>query len=170
MIGVLVGVIIVLLICYNIDNVNDSKIVVSLDKCVDGDTTWFLVDGKRVKVRLLGIDTPEVDEEFGNVASSYTCDVLVNSKNIYLEYDDNSDRYDKYNRLLAWVFVDTNNLSELLVSKGYARVRYIYGDYKYIDVLCDLEANANKDMLGIWNIGKYKYEDGYCYKSNLGSV
>lgn len=144
---------------------NHYKVNITLDSCVDGDTAWFIIDGKKEKVRFLGIDTPEatkIIEEYGEEASSYTCGMLENANEIFIEYDNNSDRYDKYDRLLGWVFVDGDNLSELLVSKGYAEVKYIYGDYKYIDNLCSSQYDAYKNKLGIWN--SYKYENNYCNK------
>lgn len=136
-------------------------------KCVDGDTAWFLINGKKEKVRFLGINTPEsvhsngIIEDYGLDASNYTCDLLKNADTIYLEYDNNSDRYDKYDRLLAWVFVDNNNLSELLVKKGLAKVDYIYGDYKYVDNLCKYQKNAYSEQVGIWK-NSNNYSNNYC--------
>lgn len=150
----------------NTNNVN--KVKIKLVDCIDGDTAKFIIDGKEEKVRFLGIDTPESTnyiEEYGVDASNYTCDMLKSTDNIYLEYDINSDKRDKYNRVLGWIFIDNNNLSELLLSNGYAEVKYIYGDYKYIDDLCIAEYSAYKDKLGIWNISDYRYEEGYCYKN-----
>ena len=148
---------------------NHYVVNITLDSCIDGDTAWFIIDGERVKVRFLGIDTPEsinVKEEYGEDASSYTCSVLKNANNIYIEYDDNSDRYDKYGRLLGYVFVDGINISELLVSKGYAEVKYIYGEYKYLDDLCDSQYKAYENKLGIWD--SYDYTKNYCYIENNG--
>ena len=147
---------------------NMDRVEVELVGCIVGDTVRFIVDGREEKVRFLGIDTPESTnyiEDYGVDASGYTCDMLKNANNIYLEYDINSDRYDKYNRLLAWVFVDNNNLNELLLSKGYAEVKYIYGDYKYISDLCLAQKRAYNNNLGIWSIG-YNYENNYCVKNN----
>lgn len=149
-------------------NYDKNKIEVKLVDCTDGDTAKFIVNGQEEKVRFLGIDTPEsinYIEDYGVDASDYTCDILKNANNIYLEYDINSDRYDKYNRLLAWVFIDNNNLSELLLSLGYAEVKYIYGDYKYISNLCKAQENAYNNNMGIWSIG-YNYENNYCIKNN----
>jgi len=146
-----------------------SRVAVIFDSCVDGDTAWFLIDGKREKVRFLAIDTPESVhpekevEYYGVDASDYTCEMLKNAKEISLEYDLASDRYDKYDRLLAWVFVDDINLSELLVSKGYARVYYIYGNYRYLDILCEKQKDAVNNNIGIWNSElKETYLDNYC--------
>ena len=142
----------------------DEKVVVQLDSCIDGDTALFIVDEKREKVRLLGIDTPESTnkiEEYGVMASNYTCNILKSANYIYLEFDSNIDYRDKYSRLLAYVFVDGNNLSELLLKEGLAEVKYIYGDYKYIDRLCEKQFEAYNNKLGIWNI--YDYSKNYCY-------
>ena len=147
---------------------NIDKVEVKLVDCIDGDTAKFIVNGQEEKVRFLAIDTPESTnyiEDYGVDASGYTCDMLKNANNIYLEYDINSDRYDKYNRLLAYVFVDNNNLSELLLSLGYAEVKYIYGDYKYISNLCKAQKQAYNNNLGIWSIG-YNYQNNYCVKNN----
>lgn len=157
---------IVIYVCYMVVYDTD-KIGVKLDKCVDGDTAWFIIDGKSTKVRLLGINAPEFTkehEEYGEDASNYTCSMLENANEIYIEFDNNSDKYDKYDRMLGYVFVDNDNLGELLLSNGLAEVKYIYGDYKYIDRYCDVQYNAYKNKIGIWNIKNYSLN--YCYENN----
>lgn len=137
---------------------------ITLDSCIDGDTAWFIINGKKEKVRFLGVDAPEATkmvEEYGRDASDFTCNILSNANDIYIEYDSNSDVRDKYDRVLGWIFVDDNNLSELLVLNGLAEVKYIYGDYKYISDLCDAQYKAYSDRLMIWNL--YNYSDNYCY-------
>ena len=159
----LVIVILIIIISFIDLNTNNNKVKVTLDSCVDGDTVWFIVDGKREKVRLLGIDTPEstnIVEEYGKNASSYTCNKLKNARDIYLEFDINSDKYDKYDRLLAYIFVDDNNLGELLLLEGLAEVKYIYGKYKYINNFCNSQYKAYKDKLNIWK--SYDYSINYC--------
>lgn len=157
-------IVVSVVIIINIDN----KVEIKLVDCIDGDTARFIIDGKEEKVRFLGIDTPESTnyvEEYGIKASNYTCSVLKNANDIYIEYDLNSDKRDKYNRVLGYIFVDNNNLSELLLSNGYAEVKYVYGDYKYIDRLCKVQYAAYKDKLGIWSLNDYEYKDNYCYKN-----
>ena len=61
----------------------------------------------------------------------YTCSELKKADNIYLEFDENSDKLDRYNRYLAWVFVDDDLLQYKIVKKGLAKVAYLYDDYKY---------------------------------------
>ena len=140
--------------------INATKYEVTLNKCVDGDTAWFNLDNEKIKARFLAIDTPESTntiEPYGKEASNYTCNKLKNAKKIEIEYDENSDKFDKYDRHLVWVFIDDKLLQEDLVKEGLAEVKYIYGDYKYLDNLKLLEADAKLNKLNIWNEDKYDY-------------
>ena len=130
---------------------------VKFSKCVDGDTFKAIVNKEEVTVRMLAIDTPESVkpetnvEYFGKEASEYTCSKLKNAKKITLEYDKKSDKFDKYDRLLAWVFIDNKLLQEELVEKGYAKIAYLYDDYKYTDILKEKQEKAVANNIGIWN-------------------
>lgn len=135
---------------------NNEKIEVVLDKCVDGDTVWLSHEGVIKKYRLLGIDTPEINDNLGDSASKYTCDMLNNSKVIEIEYDKVGYKKDKYNRELVWVYVDGELLQYKLLSAGLARVRYIYANYLYLEELYNKEEVAIDKRLGIWE--DYTYE------------
>ena len=130
---------------------------VTLKKCVDGDTARFIMNGKEIKARFLAIDTPESvhptigEEPFGKEASEYTCDLLTNAKKIVLEYDSKSSKTDKYDRHLVWVFVDDVLLQEELISKGFAQIDYVYGDYKYVEQLETVEEKAKNKKIGVWS-------------------
>ena len=134
-----------------------QKIEVLLDSCVDGDTAKFIINGEKSSFRFLAIDTEESVSTrkentcMGEVASNYTCDVLENASKIEILYDEGSDIVDKYNRRLSWVFVDGELLQNKLVYEGYARVYYLYGDYKYTSLLLESEKHAKEHYLGIWD-------------------
>lgn len=138
-------------------NVSYALDEVKLSKCVDGDTIKVKKDDKEYTVRMLAIDTPESVhpkkkvEYYGKEASEYTCNIVSNAKKIELEYDSGSDKTDKYDRLLAWVIVDGELLQDKLVSLGYAKVAYLYGDYKYTSLLEEHQELASARNLGIWN-------------------
>lgn len=144
-------------------NVYAEKTEVKLSSCIDGDTAKFILSGEIIKARFLAIDTPESvstkveDELYGKEASIYTCNKLKNSIKIEIEYDSNSDKLDKYNRHLVWIFVDNKLLQEDLVRNGYAEVAYIYGDYKYLNILEKNQKLAQKENLNIWN----NYDNSY---------
>ena len=138
-------------------NVSYALDEVKLSKCVYGDTIKVKIDNKEYTVRMLAIDTPESVhpdkkvEYYGKEASEYTCNIVSNAKKIELEYDSGSDKTDKYDRLLPWVIVDGELLQDKLVSLGYAKVAYLYGDYKYTSLLEEHQELASAKNLGIWN-------------------
>ncbi len=142
---------------------SDEKIEVSLIKCIDGDTAKFKINDKEETVRFLAIDTPESVhankkvEEYGKEASNYTCNLLNNASKITLEFDSNSDKYDKYDRLLAYVYADNKMIQKSLLEVGYAKVAYLYDDYKYTKDLLKIEEKAKNDKLGIWSNDVYQY-------------
>lgn len=147
-------------------NVDAQKLEVTLDKCVDGDTAWFYLDNEEIKARFLAIDTPESTtkkEAFGKEASDFTCNLLKNANKIEIEYDDNSDKLDKYDRHLVWVFVDDNLLQDLIIKNGLGEVEYLYGDYKYTSILEASEILAKTNRVGMWN-------DTYDYLYIIGTI
>ncbi len=136
-----------------INNVEAKKLEVSLDKCVDGDTAWFILNNENIKTRFLAIDTPESTnkiEPFGKEASDYVCNLLKNADKIEIEYDPNSDKLDKYDRHLVWVFIDNELLQDKIIKKGLGEVAYLYDDYQYTDILKTSELIAKANKIGIW--------------------
>lgn len=137
-----------------------AKEEVTLNKCVDGDTAWFNLNEEKIKVRFLAIDTPESTnkkDKYGKEASEFTCNLLKNATKIEIEYDEKADKTDKYNRDLAWVFVDDKLLQDLIVREGYAEIKYIYGDYKYLNTLNDSLKLAKKEKLNLWSDEEYLF-------------
>ena len=135
-----------------------SKFKVKLEKCVDGDTAKFIIDNEVKTVRFLSIDTPEIKhgandaEAYGEEAKEYTCNALKSAKSIKLQYDPKSDKTDKYDRILAWVFVDDELLQEKLIREGLAEIKYVKGDYLYTDNLKSLQMSAEASHKGIWSV------------------
>ena len=123
---------------------------------IDGDTAKFDMNGEMIKVRFLAIDTPESVhptkevQAYGFEASNFTKEKLKNAKTIELEFDNNSDKTDKYGRYLAWVWVDGELLQDLLIKEGLAKVAYLYADYKYTSVLQESEKVSKEKKIGIW--------------------
>lgn len=131
---------------------SDSKITVELIKCIDGDTAKFTEVGT---TRFLYIDTPESTrtiEPYGKEASAYTCNLLKNAKTIQLEYD--GPKKDKYNRTLAWVWIDGKLIQKEIIKKGYVEKFYDYGNYSYESELRSLQETAKEQGVGLWSKNK----------------
>ena len=146
----------ILLFFTSISLICAEEIEVKFSDCVDGDTAKFIYNNEEKTARFLAIDTPETvhptkkDEQWGKEASEFTCKKIKEAKKIVLEFDEESDRKDKYGRYLVWVFVDGNLLQEQLIENGLAEIAYLYGDYKYVDILESAEDKAKNNKIGIW--------------------
>ena len=150
-----------------------AKETVKYASCIDGDTFKVYINNEEKTIRLLAVDTPETEKPnkeadyYATEASEYTCKRIKKAKKIVLEYDPNSDKYDKYDRVLAWVFLDGNLLQSDLVENGYAKVAYLYNDYKYTDMLIKKQELASAKNIGVWNSNaKAKYENKETTKIN----
>ena len=127
---------------------------------VDGDTLTVRRDGdaEDVKVRMLGVDTPEtVDPRrpvqcFGKEASAFTAS-LVDGKRVRLDADPLADEVDKYGRLLRNVVLeDGRDVNALLIQEGYA---YAYLSFPLDPVrktrLKRLQSEAEAAKRGLWS-------------------
>lgn len=126
-------------------------------KVIDGDTIEVLVNGKKEKVRVIGINTPEtVDprrpvECFGKEASSYAKS-LFSDKTVKLESDPTQADRDKYGRLLRYVFLpDGTDFGLTMIKEGYA-YEYTYDiPYKYQDEYKIAQKEAESLKKGLWS-------------------
>ena len=116
---------------------SDENVSYYVVRVVDGDTIIIsetpASDRGRTEyyLRLLGIDTPETVkpdhpiEAFGPEASEFTKAFLAEGV-VQLRFD--RRRVDRYDRMLAYVFVDGTMLNEELCRAGLARVLVYPGD------------------------------------------
>jgi len=123
-----------------------------VEKVIDGDTV-VLTDGR--KARLIGIDTPELNdpskpvEYYAEEAKKFT-EEQREGKLVTLEYG--NLRKDRYNRTLAYIYLPSGEmLNERLLSEGYA-VIYTGFPFKYIDHFRELEQIAREGVKGFWGI------------------
>lgn len=124
-------------------------------RVIDGDT--IEIEGG-VKVRLIGVDTPEsVDprravECFGKEAALESESLLL-GKTIFLMKD--ISETDKYNRLLRYVFVESEDgkllfVNDFLVRQGFATVATFPPDVKYSQQFLNAQEEARQAKRGLW--------------------
>ena len=125
---------------------------------IDGDTIRAEIGDKIEIVRLLGINTPEVEnpyrhqECFGPEASEETKKLLT-GKRVYLLPDPASPNRGKYNRLLRYIFLPNGEfINADLVKNGYA-FEYIYHrqSIQFEEYFNFLEQKAKQKRLGLWS-------------------
>ena len=90
--------------------------------CYDGDTCYVTYQGNNDKVRLLDLDTPEIshpkcEKEYthGIEARNYINKYISDGKKIEFETEYNRDFFD---RILAYIIVDGENVSKIMVLNG----------------------------------------------------
>jgi micrococcal nuclease len=131
-------------------NIPDNLVeVVSVS---DGDTLKVLIDNRQEKVRLIGIDTPEMAQKpWGGYAKTYLEGLLnASGGRVNLEYD--VGKRDKYGRLLAYVrTADGQFVNYLLVQNGYAMLFTVPPNVRYVDDLTSAQKEAREKGLGIWS-------------------
>lgn len=123
-----------------------------VERVVDGDTL-LLENGARV--RLIGVDCPESVkpdhpvEAWGPEAAEFTRR-FIGGREVRLEFDD--ERVDKYDRFLAYVYVDDRMLNDALVRAGLARATL---HYNFSDAMKrrfrEAQAEAREAGSGMWS-------------------
>jgi micrococcal nuclease len=102
---------------------------------------------------LIGVDTPETKnprkpgQPFGKEASPFPKQ-LVEGKEVRLEFD--LQRRDKYQHLLAYVYVGDTMLNAELVRQRYAQVATFPPNVKYQELSLRLQQEARDAKWGLW--------------------
>ncbi len=122
-----------------------------LVRVIDGDTIDVELEGERLRVRYIGVDTPEstISQDcFGEEATQRNA-ALVSAGVVQLEKD--VSETDRYDRLLRHVWADGILVSEALVRDGYARVTTYPPDEKYAERFLAAEEEARNEGAGLWS-------------------
>ena len=131
---------------------------VTVVRVVDGDTVDVqLEDGRTERVRLIGIDTPEVVDPrtpvqcFGREASTHAHE-LLDGQPLSLELDPGQGERDAFGRLLAYLWLpDGRNFGEAMIADGYAH-GYTYNQpYAYQQAFRAAQAVAISKQAGLWS-------------------
>lgn len=127
-----------------------------VERVIDGDTIICCINNESVRIRLIGIDTPECvspdddkNSKEGQIASEYLKEVL-SDKYVYLEYDE--ELIDSYNRTLAYVYLsdEMKMIQYIMLEQGYAKAIRIEPNTKYYDEFIYLQNQAKNNDIGFW--------------------
>ncbi len=129
----------------------------TVTRLVDGDTIHVNANDQKLKIRMIGLNTPEtVDprkpvECFGREASAQAKTILVGQQ-VYLETDPSQDTIDRHGRTLAYVWTSSGRLFNLdMIADGYA-YEYTYDlPYRYQADFKAAENDASAKDRGLWS-------------------
>ena len=120
-----------------------------VDHVTDGDTVWLSGLGK---VRLIGIDTPEVYggvECYGREASAFAKRLLPANRRVH--YELGVEERDRYGRALAYLWLDDGRfVNRLLVERGYAQPLTIAPNVDFADLFTKAARRARRAGRGLW--------------------
>ena len=129
----------------------------TVTKVVDGDTIWVDNNGQRLKIRMIGMDTPETVDPRKPVQcfaleASAQAKTILGGQSVYLETDPSQDSVDRYGRTLAYVWTESGRLFNLdMIADGFAH-EYTYDlPYRYQQAFRAAEDDAQAQARGLWS-------------------
>ena len=131
---------------------------VQVDYVIDGDT---VVLGNGEKVRLIGIDTPEIgrnskpSQAYALVARDFLSSLLVRGHKYVLSYG--VERLDRHGRTLGHLFTeDGQNLQAEILARGYATPLNIPPNILFANCYREKTNLAISNKLGLWKLKQYQ--------------
>jgi micrococcal nuclease len=121
---------------------------------VDGDSIHVILGSTTERLRLIGVDAPEVEhpdqpaECFGEEAALFTQRSLE-GRSVRIEYD--IELRDRFDRLLAYVFQGGRLFNETLVVEGFAFERSYPPNLAHQEELRRAEIDARRNRRGLWD-------------------
>ena len=116
-----------------------------MTRVIDGDT--FETESGE-KVRLIGINAPEISDIFGQEAKQHLSD-LIDGKTIDLYTDNISKDRDRYSRLLRYVIIDDTDINKQMISDGFA-FAYLKYHFEKSNDYRQAQLTAIEDNKGLW--------------------
>ena len=113
-----------------------------IKRVIDGDTVHVFSKGEVLKVRLVEIDTPEMDQPHGKEAKEYLENLL---KDGYINLDISGT--DIYKRKLGRIYWKEKDINRLMVKSGHA---WVYDQYVTDQTFYEDQNYARSRKLGLW--------------------
>ena len=109
---------------------------------VDGDTIRAEAKGKEIKIRLVEIDAPEMNQPFGAQSRNFL-NRLLYEKDVTLI----SEGEDRYGRTLGKIYANGESVNTLMIKSGFA---WVYDRYVKDSSLYKYQDQAKAENLGLW--------------------
>ena len=106
----------------------------------DGDTITLLQDKQQIKVRLFGIDAPELKQPYGKKSKQFLANLIAGQ---IVEVEENGK--DRYKRTIGTIYLNGIDINAQMVANGYA-----WAYRKFSKKYTPQESQAKKQRLGLW--------------------
>ena len=109
-------------------------------KIYDGDTITIHQCKQQIKVRLFGIDAPELKQPYGKKSKQFLANLIAGK---VVEVEENGK--DRYKRTLGIIYYKGQDINAQMVLNGYA-----WAYVKYSIIYVDQEKMARENKRGLW--------------------
>ena len=109
-------------------------------KTSDGDTITVLQGKQQIKVRLFGIDAPELKQPYGKKSKQFLANLIAGK---VVEVDENGK--DRYKRTIGTIYLSNTDINAQMVESGYA-----WAYCKFSKEYTAQESKAKSQRLGLW--------------------
>ena len=106
----------------------------------DGDTITVLQGKQQVKVRLFGIDAPELKQPYGKKSKRFLANLIAGE---VVEVEENGK--DRYKRTIGTIYLNDKDINAQMVENGYA-----WAYRKFSKKYTPQESKAKSQKLGLW--------------------
>lgn len=106
----------------------------------DGDTITILQGKQQIKVRLFGIDAPELEQPYGKKSKQFLANLIAGE---VVEVEPKGK--DRYKRTLGIIYFKGQDINAQMVLNGYA-----WAYVKYSRIYVDQEKTARENKRGLW--------------------
>lgn len=113
---------------------------VKVVKISDGDTITVLNGKEQTKVRLYGIDAPELKQPYGKKSKQFLANLIAGE---VVEVEENGK--DRYKRTIGTIYLNGADINAQMVENGYA-----WAYRKFSKKYTPQESKAKKQGLGLW--------------------
>lgn len=145
-----------------LNNIFNSRDIVFINEVIDGDTVK--INGS--SIRMLGINTPEKGEFYYNEAKEFLKNLVLN-KTVELEYG--KERYDKYDRTLAYLFLGNEGVNIQLIENGFANFYFPAGKDKYFSQYKEAWEGCIESNKNLCEKSENKCADCILYELDFGN-
>lgn len=121
----------------------------------DGDTITILVEKEQVKIRLFGIDAPELKQPYGKKSKQFLSNLIAGQ---IVEVEKNGN--DRYGRTIGTVSLNGEDINAQMVENGYA-----WAYRRFSKKYAPQESEAKFEKRGLWRddpIPPWKWRKQIC--------
>lgn len=111
-------------------------------RVIDGDTIQAEAKGTEIKIRLVEIDAPEMNQPFGAQSKNFLNSLLYEKKVTLI-----SQGEDRYGRILGEIYADGESANKSMIKSGFA---WVYDRYVQDLSLYRYQDQAKAENLGLW--------------------